>query len=160
MPRKGHRGENVYSLIEEFKIISSKKEKLSYICRVIQEFRVDGSQGNPAHADEFLNVVLPFVESNLDSVCSDNDWIGALVGIITDHAASRHVENIKEYSYQYHDSYEKAIFVVLSMVETTQLLMSFMDALVKLELADSLIESLCTILIKDISYATQVCPRK
>ena len=160
MPRKGHRGENVYSLIEEFKIISSKKEKLSYICRVIQEFRVDGSQGNPAHADEFLNVVLPFVESNLDSVCSDNDWIGALVGIITDHAASRHVENIKEYSYQYHDSYEKAIFVVLSMVETTQLLMSFMDALVKLELEDSLIESLSTILIKDISYATQVCTRK
>ena len=160
MSRNCHRGESVYSLIEKFKIISSKKEKLSYICRVIQEFRVNESQVNPAYADEFLNVVLPFVESNLDSVSSDDEWIGALVGIITDHAASRHVDNLRKYSYCYHDSYEKAIFVVLSMVETTQLLRCFMDALVKLGLADSLLKSLSTILIKDISYATQVRKRK
>lgn len=152
----GH-AENVYSLINKFKSISSKKEKLLYICSVVQGFRGHGDHVNPAHADEFLNAVLPFTELNLDFANSHDEWVAALVGIIADHSASRHVDNVKEFSYCYHDSYEKAIFVVLSMVETTQLLKTFVGALEKLRLADLLVESLSMILVKDISYATQVC---
>ena len=149
-------GRNVYDLIEKFKIINSKKEKVLYVCSTIQGFRGHGNHVNSAHADEFLNAVLPFMESNLDFANMHDEWISALVGIIGDHAASSSIDCIEEYSYRYHDSYEKAVFVVLTMVETSQVLKNFMSSLMRLGLTDILVEAFGAILVRDISYATQV----
>ena len=148
--------DGVHAAIEKFKSISSKKDRILYACSVIEGFRGHGKQVNPAHADEFLTAVLPFMESNLNFANSHDEWITALVGIIEDHAASSCSDNVREYSYCFHDSYEKAIFVVLSIVETSQVLKNFMGVLERLRLFDALVKSIGTILVNDISYATQV----
>ena len=96
------------------------------------------------------------MEANLDYVNRHDESIRALIGIIEDHAASRCDKSIREYSFSYHDSYEKAIFIILSMVETSSVLKGFMVAVNRLNLADILVQSFGKILIIDISYATQV----
>jgi hypothetical protein len=110
-------------------------------------------------ADNFLAAVLPFMEANLEFSESHDEWISALVGIIQDYAASRRQSTTREYSFCYHDSYEKAIFVILSMVETSKVLKSFLAALNKLYLIKTVVKSLSDVLQNDISYATQVRER-
>lgn len=114
---------------------------------------------HPAIADKFLSAVLPFMEANLEFSESYDEWISALVGIIEDYAASRRNIGTRRFSFCYHDSYEKAIFVILSMVETSKVLRSFVAALTKLELNQTLVKSFSEILLNDISYATQVRTR-
>jgi hypothetical protein len=143
-------------LIQKFNGISSKKNKLLFICRTLQNFRRDEYLVNPMIADNFLAAVLPFMETNLEFSESYDEWISALVGIIEDYAASRRHGTIREYSFCYHDSYEKAIFVILSMVETSKVLKIFVAALNKLHLIKTLVKSLSEVLQNDISYATQV----
>ena len=144
------------ALIRKFRSISSNNEKLAFTCETIQSFRKDSVTYNPAQADDFLSAVLPFIETNLDFVSSHDEWIAALVGIIEDHAASGYNESIKQYSFCFHDSYEKAIFIILSMVETSAVLKRFTTALNRLRLIDSLVVSLGKVIVSDISYATQV----
>jgi hypothetical protein len=146
-------------LIQKFNDISSKKNKLFFTCRTIQKLRTDDNTVHPMVADNFLAAVLPFMEANLEFSESCDEWISALVGIIQDYAASRSQSTTREYSFCYHDSYEKAIFVILSMVETSKVLKSFVAALNKLHLIKTVVKSLCDVLQNDISYATQVSER-
>jgi hypothetical protein len=142
-------------LIQKFNDISSKKKKLLFTCRTIQKFRTENTI-HPMVADSFLAAVLPFMEANLEFSESYDEWISALVGIIEDYAVSSRHGTTKEYSFCYHDSYEKAIFVILSMVETSKVLKSFVAALNKLHLIKTVVKSLSDVLQSDISYATQV----
>lgn len=144
------------ALIRKFRSISSNNEKLAFTCETIQRFRGDTVNHDPAQADDFLSAVLPFIEANLDFVSSHDEWIAALIGIIEDHAASGYYETNKLYSYCFHDSYEKAIFIILSMVETSAVLKRFTTALNRLRLTNKLVESIGKIIVSDISYATQV----
>lgn len=143
-------------LIQKFNEISSKKEKLLFTSKTIQSFRNDKNMVNPIMADKFLAAVLPFMETNLEFSESYDEWIKALVGIIEDYAASSRYGSAREYSFCYHDSYEKAIFVILSMVETSKVLKCFVAALNKLLLMKRVVKSLSEVLQNDISYATQV----
>ena len=143
-------------LIQQFKAIASKTEKFEFVCASIQSYREKSTHVSPSQADDFLCAVLPFMEANLDYVNHHDESIRVLIGIIEDHAASRYDKSNREYSFSYHDSYEKAIFIVLSMVETSSVLKGFMAAVNRLNLADVLVQSFGKVLIVDISYATQV----
>lgn len=143
-------------LIQKFNDISSKKEKLLFTSRTIQSFRNNESMVHPMIADKFFAAVLPFMEANLEFSESYDEWIKALVGIIEDYAASSRYGTTREFSFCYHDSYEKAIFVILSMVETSKNLKSFVAALNQLLLMETVVKSLSEVLQNDISYATQV----
>lgn len=143
-------------IIQQFKAIASKTEKFDFVCASIQSYREKSTNVSPSQADDFLCAVLPFMEANLDYVNHHDESIRVLIGIIQDHAASRYDKSDREYSFSYHDSYEKAIFIVLSMVETSSVLKGFMAAVNRLNLADVLVQSFGKVLIVDISYATQV----
>ena len=144
------------NLIQQFKAITSKTEKFEFVCASIQSYREKSSHVSPSQADDFLCAVLPFMEANIDFVNRHDETVRVLIGIIQDHAASRYDKSVREYSFSYHDSYEKAIFIVLSMVETSSVLKGFMAAVNRLNLVDTLVQSFGKVLIIDISYATQV----
>jgi hypothetical protein len=144
-------------LIKKLQRTVSKKEKLSFACSTLEDFRGNGSEADAAIADDFLTAVVEFTESNLEFAIRNDGWIGALIGIIEDHAASSRPSNSKQHCFSYHDSYEKAIFSVLNMVETSSFLKEFLGTLDRLGLTDTLVQSFGVILVNDISYATQVC---
>jgi hypothetical protein len=139
-------------LIKRFRKISSKEDKIAFACLTIQDFRDEAL--DPNVADKFLDEILPYTEGN--NVNQNDEWIGAVLGIIQDHAKFSDPEYTEEYSFSYHDSYEKAIFVILSMVEKSSDLNYFMKAIKRLSLSDVLADSFGVLLKNDISYHSQV----
>lgn len=141
-------------VVGRFRKISSREKKIAFACTTIQDFRNDSL--DPIIADKFLAEILPFMEKNSVLTNQNDEWIGALIGIAQDHASLYNPENTEEYSFSYHDSYEKALFAILSMVETTSALTFFMKAMKRLSLTNALVDSFGVTLVNDISYHSQV----
>jgi hypothetical protein len=138
--------------VKRFRKTSSREDKIAFACATIQDFRDESV--DPNLADKFLDEILPYAEIN--NVNQNDEFIGAILGIIQDHARFSDPENTEEYSFSYHDSYEKAIFVILSMVEKNSDLNFFMKAMKRLSLSDVLVDSFAVTLVNDISYHSQV----
>ena len=109
-------------------------------------------------ADNFFDKILPLLESDLiDAAAGHDAFIASLVTIARGYSKALTPEaEEEEEGFFFHDSYEKALILIIGMMESSSCLKVFFETLRSQDLVVPFSQALGSILPLDISYTTQV----
>jgi len=107
--------------------------------------------------DNFFDKIMPLLESDLIDAASGHDaFIASLVTIARGYSKALTPEAEEEEGFFFHESYEKALILIVGMMENSSCLKVFFETLRSQDLIVPFSQALGSMLPLDISYTTQV----
>lgn len=141
--------------LKTFQKKKSPEDKLAYANAIIAKLHQMGTtEDDSRNAEEFFEQIFSELELMTGTIAKHSEFISTLVSIIRAYSTALSPDRIVDGNF-YHETYVKTITLLVGMVEQSQSLKTFVDALLALDVFVPAYEALASILPLDTSYPTQ-----
>lgn len=143
---------------KQFERKKSPKDKLDFASKILAKLAKFQVYEDAKDADNFFDKILPLLESDLiDAAAGHDAFIASLVTIARGYSKALTPEaEEEEEGFFFHESYEKALILIVGMMENSSCMKVFFETLRSQDLVVPFSQALGSILPLDISYITQV----